>query len=84
MMDISTLTVPLLSTVGSFFGAWLAARFALRRFYREKMWERKTVAYTAIFEAIHDMGTWFDQHFAAMIRNRELTQEKQDELTATY
>jgi hypothetical protein len=83
-MDISTFTIPLLSTVRSFFGAWLAAHFALRRFYREKLWERKTAAYTAIFEAIHDMSMWFDQHFNAMVRNRELSKEKQDELTATY
>jgi hypothetical protein len=83
-MDISTVTIPLLSSVGSFFGAWLAAHFALRRFYHEKVWERKTVAYTAIFDAIHDMGMWFEQHFNAMVRNRELSEEKQDELTATY
>jgi len=30
----------------------LAARFALYRFYREKVWERKIAAYTAIFEAL--------------------------------
>jgi hypothetical protein len=35
------------SFIVSFFGAWLAARFALYRFYREKVWERKIAAYTA-------------------------------------
>ena len=31
-------------------GAWFTAHFSLRRFFREKEWERKTQAYTAIFE----------------------------------
>jgi len=50
------------SFIASFFGAWLAARFALYRFYREKVWERKIAAYTAIFEALHDMGRWYEAH----------------------
>ena len=83
-MDISAFVVPILSMLGSFFGAWFAAHFALRRFYREKVWERKTNAYTAIFEAIHDMGTWFDEHFDSMVRHKEISEEQQHELTTTY
>jgi hypothetical protein len=41
-------------------GAWFTAHFSLRRFFREKEWERKTQAYTAIFEALHNMRAWFD------------------------
>ena len=44
--------------IAAFIGAWLAAQFALSRFYREKVWERKTEAYTAIFDAFHDMDRW--------------------------
>ena len=72
------------SVVGSFAGAWLAAQFALKRFYKEKVWERKTAAYTAIFEAAHDMSTWFDQHFDAMVQSRDIPKERQSELTAAY
>lgn len=39
-------------------GAWFTAHFSLRRFFREKEWERKTQAYTAIFEALHNMRAW--------------------------
>ena len=72
------------SVVGSFAGAWLAAQFALRRFYKEKVWERKTAAYTAIFEAVHDMSTWFEQHFNAMVRSRDVPKERQSELADAY
>jgi hypothetical protein len=72
------------SVVGSFAGAWLAAQFALKRFYKEKVWERKTAAYTAIFEAVHDMSTWFDQHFNAMIQSRDIPEERQSELATAY
>jgi hypothetical protein len=37
-------------------GAWFTAHFSLRRFFREKEWERKTLAYTAIFEALRVEG----------------------------
>jgi hypothetical protein len=62
-MHIPDIPTPLLTVVGSllasFLGAWLAAHFALRRFYREKTWERKLDAYSAIFGALHDMYRWF-------------------------
>jgi len=57
--------------------AWLAARFALSRFYREKVWERKTAAYTAIFDALHDMDQWFAEHLATFSNDRDLTTDTQ-------
>jgi hypothetical protein len=33
-----------LTGIASFLGAWIAARFALSRFYQEKIWERKAAA----------------------------------------
>lgn len=42
--------------------AGLTARFALHRFYAEKQWERKVAAYTAIFDALHDITKWFSEH----------------------
>jgi hypothetical protein len=71
---------PILTALASFVGAWLAAQFALRRFYREKVWERKTAAYTAIFEALHQMGRWFDEHISEIALDRELPKERAAEL----
>lgn len=65
-------------------GAWLTAHFSLRRFFREKEWERKTQAYTAIFETLHDMRAWFDEHWDAEAAGREIPKEKQEELGKRY
>jgi hypothetical protein len=73
-----------LSAIGGFAGAWLAARFALSRFYHERVWERRADAYTAIFEALHDMEKWFDQHIESEQRGRELTQDDKARLTEEY
>jgi hypothetical protein len=83
-MDWTTLVVPTLTASASFLGAWLATRFALRRFYSEKLWERKTIAYTAIFEGLHDMGLWFDRHLTAEMRGQEVDQDTAKQLTESY
>ena len=61
-MDWSHLIVPGLSALGSFAGAWFGARFALARFYRERMWDKKAEAYTSIFEAIFETHQWYRFH----------------------
>lgn len=66
----------LLAAVASFVGAWLAARLALARFSREKVWERKAAAYTAIFEALHFIGRWYEKNFEASIIQEELSDER--------
>jgi len=76
--------VPILTVIGSFGGAWLAAQLALRRFYRERIWERKAAAYTAILEAMHDMGRWYDEHFEAAIEQYEMDKDDMDELARSY
>jgi hypothetical protein len=81
---MDTLLAPIVTAVASFLGAWLAARFALARFYREKVWERKTAAYTAIFDALHDMERWFAEQNGALSDGRELSQERIDALSAAY
>ena len=40
------------SALASFAGAWLASKWALNSFYRQKVWERKLAAYTAIFDSL--------------------------------
>jgi hypothetical protein len=64
--------------------AWLTARFALHRFYRERVWERKAAAYTAIFEALHDMRQWFDEHMTAGMRGYDIPEAEQSRLGESY
>ncbi len=49
--------------------SWVAVQLALGRFYKEKWWEKKFAAYTAILEALH--------RFNRMIRS-ELNHRKQN------
>jgi hypothetical protein len=69
------------TAIASFVGAWFAARFALSRFYREKVWERKAAAYTAIFEALHFIEQWFSEHQDAYFEQREISEEETKRLS---
>lgn len=72
----------------AFGGAWLAAfltmRLTLKRFYRERTWERKAAAYTVVFEGLHDMLEFHSEHFKAAIERRDLTEERSAELLSRY
>lgn len=61
----------LLTAAAAFFGSWAAARFALSRFYRERIWERRATAYTAIFEALHDIEEWLKQMILLVSKDEE-------------
>ncbi len=81
---MSPFLIPVLTVIGSFLGAWLAAHFALRRFYRERIWDRKAAAYTAIFEALHEMARWYDEHYEAEMEKYEMDQDESNELRDSY
>lgn len=62
--------------------AWLTYQFAVRRFYSEKIWERKAAAYTAIFDALHDLRKWFGEHQDALEEDRQIPKDEQTKLAA--
>ncbi len=64
--------------------AWLTSFFALNRSRREKVWDRKAAAYTAIFEALFNMGSWFDRHMDALERDHEIPSEMQTTMSQEY
>lgn len=66
----------IIAAIASFVGAWIAARLAFARFSREKIWERKAAAYTAIFEALHYIGRWYEKHYEASLIQKEIDEEK--------
>ncbi|MBS0580636.1 MAG: hypothetical protein JSR36_15370 [Proteobacteria bacterium] len=73
------LTAALLSVVSSLLVGLVTAvvtvRLALRRFYSEKWWERKSAAYTEILESTHHLREHADTHFEFELRGRELPPE---------
>jgi hypothetical protein len=70
---------PLLSFFGSIVVAVVTAsltvRLALRRFYAEKWWERKSAAYAAIIEALHHVRNHADTNLAFEMRGREVPEQ---------
>ena len=74
----------LTSAIIASLAAWLAAHLALRRFYSEKVWERKTAAYSSIFDALHDMRRWFDEQLRAAGAQQEIPDELEDKLLGDY
>jgi hypothetical protein len=81
---MTAILTALLSAAAAFIGSWLAARFALGRFYSERIWERRAAAYTAVFEALHNHSNWFNYHIDAMKHARETSIEEVARLTAEY
>lgn len=78
-------TGPLVSFGGSVVVAIIVAvltvHLALRRFYTEKWWERKSAAYTEIVEALHHVRNHADTNLAFLKHGRELPEEGEKELT---
>lgn len=72
------------SVLGASLAAFLAARFTMDRFYREKTWERKAEAYTAIFESLDDMREWYSVHYDAVLVASTVSEGKNAELEASY
>ena len=75
-MDIKILIQLLLSGAAAFFGA----HFALRKFKRERWWERKAEAYTSLIESLHNMRWPSSIHFEAGIEHRDVPEEYSQEL----
>jgi hypothetical protein len=78
----SQIETAVLTIVGSSLGAWIAARLAFNRFSREKIWERRAAAYTAIFEALHYIGRWYEKHLEASIEAKDIETRTRSRLRA--
>lgn len=66
--------------VASFIGAWLAARLALSRFYKEKVWERKVAVYSEMFNALHDINKYYEEQLLGHSES-SLSKEELDQLS---
>jgi len=61
-------------------GAFLATHLAMKKFRREKWWEKKAAAYTELIEALHTMKWPVSEHFNAVIESREISKEESHRL----
>jgi nucleoid-associated protein YejK len=76
---------PLIAFISSIFVAVitsvLTVRLALKRFYTEKNWERKNIAYTAIIESLHHVRNRADTNLTFALEKAELPEAGSKELT---
>jgi hypothetical protein len=81
-MDATTLLGSLFTgIVIAVVSARVTVHFALKKFFAEKWWERKTEAYTSIIEALHHVRNHADTNLEFSIRGRELPDEGDNMLT---
>ncbi len=64
--------------------SFVTARFALRRFYSEKWWEKKYEGYSSILESLHYIARDFQEEWNAETRGREIPDDRKDELSAKF
>jgi hypothetical protein len=60
--------------------SFAAVKLALRRFYSEKWWERKSAAYAAIIEAVHHVREHADTNLVFSMRGKDLPADGEAEL----
>jgi hypothetical protein len=63
---------------------WLAVRWALGRYKREKMWEHRLTAYTKAVAAVGEMLVISSHHLADAEQRVERTKEYQNLMTARF
>lgn len=80
-MDVGQLAA---SGCSAIISSLLTANIALRRFQREKMWERRADGYTTILEALHEMKAWYEEHEAALYRDRDMNEDEKTILRERY
>ena len=61
--------------------ATVTVRLALKRFYAEKWWERKSAAYASIIEALHHVRNHADTNLAFAMRGKDVPEQGDRELT---
>ena len=64
--------------------AYLAVRWSLKRFATEKLWERKSDAYTSILGTLHEMKRYPDRYMDREIKGREISEDEKNVLWDEY
>lgn len=62
--------------------ASLTTWFASKRFYRERLWDRRAAAYVVIFESLEDLLEWYSELFEAQISRQDLPEDREKQLLA--
>ena len=60
--------------------AWITVKLSQRKFWDERMWDRKVLAYERIIEAFHNSKKFSSEHLGAEFVEQEVPEERSKEL----
>ena len=66
------------------FTSILTVRLAIRRFYKEKWWEKKHETYCHLIETLHHLKNYAAEHYESEINPDHITEEKGQELNRDW
>lgn len=79
---VTTLAACVVAVVTTTIGAWIAVPFALRRFRKERRWERKEEAYGRVLQSLAHLKDYLDVNYDAELLRKEIPEETKADLTA--
>ena len=83
-MDIDLVVDFLIRTIPGVVAAFLAARLAVNKFYKEKSWERREMAYAEIINNLYNLIKYFRVHKEDYGQGTGLSESKEVELYTDY
>ena len=72
------------AAITAIIASFFTSRFALRRFYSEKWWEKKQEAYSNMLEVLHKLKNYAEQHFDRERTGHEPTDDAKKKLEADW
>jgi len=82
MMEFILKALP--GVITAVFASYLAAKWSLKRFYSEKLWERKEHAYVEIIDALYDLLQYCEIQKGDYGQGTGYSKENEDELRESY
>ena len=76
--------LPMITAITGLLGVWFGVFLTERRSYRERAWELKARAYSAIFEALEKMRRSFERSYNAEVSGRERHQADEEADNRNY
>ena len=79
---VTTLAACVVAIVTTTISAWIAVPFALRRFRKERRWERKEEAYGRVLHSLAHLKDYLDVNYEAALLRKEIHEEIEADLRA--
>ncbi|MGM0582945.1 MAG: hypothetical protein ACQETL_19870 [Bacteroidota bacterium] len=82
MEDILSKILP--GLIIAIFASFLSTKWSLKKFYSEKWWERKSIAYSELIESLYEVLQFFEIHKKDFGQGTGLTTKQESNLQEKY